>query len=412
MRFLFFLFSLTSLPFSRSHAQIDTKDSFTISGRIIGRDTGVVVLWYRDNNYFQRQKKISLEKGSFTWSGTVKSACEALLWTDTANKDFDDSSVIRFLLEPGITSIVYRTSNSTYTISGSAAENENEKWKRSNRNWLDITAYLQSSMNQLYREQRVNKIDLSDTIKVLSKRHDSIRTIIRGLDLDYIKSHPNSFLSVYLLDKHKRRLHLDTSIALYSLLSNEVKTSVLGFDVLSYVYPLTNDSSFRKENPMGDRAFTERLLKIQSAYDLSFTDTSGKQTSLTNYSGRPMVLTFWASWCAPCKESMPEWNRLAKQLKDSIQFLTVAVADNDKNWKKAIRDYRVKGDLLSSSNFSELAPVYCKVWSVPTYIFVNNRGQIINYDAPHPNDPAFQLMLENLLSDGNTGREAANRSKK
>ncbi|HTM93836.1 MAG TPA: TlpA disulfide reductase family protein [Flavisolibacter sp.] len=247
---------------------------------------------------------------------------------------------------------------------------------------------------------------------MLAKRHDSIRAIVRGLDVDYIKSHPNSFLSAYLLNKHQRRLHLDTSIALYSLLSNEVKISVLGFDVLSYVYPLTNDSNFRKENPMGDRAFTERLLKIQSVYDLSFTDTSGKQISLANYSGRPMVLTFWASWCGPCKESMPEWNRLAERFKDSIQFLTVAVADNDKNWKKAILDYKVKGDLLSSSNFIELAPVYCKVWRVPTYVFVNNRGQIINYDAPHPNDAAFQSMLKNLLSDGNNGRGAANRAKK
>ncbi|HTM93175.1 MAG TPA: DUF4369 domain-containing protein, partial [Flavisolibacter sp.] len=206
MRFLLFLFLLLLLPFLHSYSQTIAKDSFTVNGRIIGRDSGVVVLWYRDNNYFQRQKKLSLEKGCFTWSGSVKSACEAFLWTDTANKDFDDSTVVRFLLQPGTTSIVYHTSNSTYSISGSAAEDENKKWKDIKKSWLDTQTSLEWSMSQLYREQRVNKIDLGDTIKVLAKRRDSIRTIIRGLDVDYIKSHPNSFLSAYLLDKHLRRL--------------------------------------------------------------------------------------------------------------------------------------------------------------------------------------------------------------
>lgn len=412
MRFVLFLFLLLLLPFLHSYSQTIAKDSFTVNGRIIGRDSGVIILWYRDNNYFQRQKKLTLEKGSFTWSGSVKSACEALIWTDTTNKDFDDPSVIRFLLQPGTTTIVYHTNNSTYFISGSAAEDENQKWKEGKKTWLDIKTNLRASLYRLYKNIEANNVGVDDSIKLLVKSLDSIKTIVRALDVDYIKSHPNSFLSAYLLDNQNRFLNLDSAIALYSLLSNEVKTSVLGFDVLSYVYPLTNDSNFRKENPLGDRGFTERLLKIQSAYDLSFTDTSGKKIDLASYSGRPMVVTFWASWCGPCKESMPDWNRLAERLKDSIQFVTVAVADNEKNWKKAIKDYRVKGDLLSSANFNELGPVYCKVWKVPTYVFVNNRGQIINYDAPHPNDAAFQLMLKNLLSDGNNGREAANRAKK
>ena len=64
-----------------------------------------------------------LYKGEFQFSGTVNRACEALLWTNLKNRNFDDPSVIRFLLGPGKVDIRYRLDDALHPlIEGSKAQ--------------------------------------------------------------------------------------------------------------------------------------------------------------------------------------------------------------------------------------------------------------------------------------------------
>lgn len=42
-------------------------------------------------------------------------------------------------------------------------------------------------------------------------------------------------------------------------------------------------------------------------------DTQGYQKILQQYKGKPLVVTFWATWCEPCRDEYPMLNELAKQ---------------------------------------------------------------------------------------------------
>jgi thiol-disulfide isomerase/thioredoxin len=56
-------------------------------------------------------------------------------------------------------------------------------------------------------------------------------------------------------------------------------------------------------------------------------DAEGKPQSLAHWRGRhhPLLINFWASWCAPCREEMPRLNRLAlQQGSHGIQILGIA----------------------------------------------------------------------------------------
>lgn len=59
-----------------------------------------------------------------------------------------------------------------------------------------------------------------------------------------------------------------------------------------------------------------------------FADGQGRTQSLAPYAGKVLVLNFWATWCAPCREEMPGFVRLqARWREDGVQFIGLAHDD-------------------------------------------------------------------------------------
>lgn len=61
-------------------------------------------------------------------------------------------------------------------------------------------------------------------------------------------------------------------------------------------------------------------------WQLSFPDQRGQPQALSQWRGRVVVLNFWASWCAPCREEMPDFVALRTQHRSrGIEFVGIAV---------------------------------------------------------------------------------------
>jgi thiol-disulfide isomerase/thioredoxin len=66
-------------------------------------------------------------------------------------------------------------------------------------------------------------------------------------------------------------------------------------------------------------------------YAASFRDEAGQSQSLGQYQGRLLVLNFWATWCAPCREEMPGFARLHQRWRDhGVQFLGLSAEDGER----------------------------------------------------------------------------------
>jgi peroxiredoxin len=66
-------------------------------------------------------------------------------------------------------------------------------------------------------------------------------------------------------------------------------------------------------------------------FSLSLPDTSGQQQSLSQWRGKVVVINFWATWCAPCREEMPEFVRAQREFGPrGLQFVGIAVDEPDK----------------------------------------------------------------------------------
>lgn len=62
--------------------------------------------------------------------------------------------------------------------------------------------------------------------------------------------------------------------------------------------------------------------------DFSLSDTAGKKLSLKDFRGKIVMLNFWASWCAPCRDEMPAMESLYQEFRDhGFVVLSVNVRD-------------------------------------------------------------------------------------
>jgi peroxiredoxin len=79
------------------------------------------------------------------------------------------------------------------------------------------------------------------------------------------------------------------------------------------------------------------------APDFELADAAGKRWSLHALRGRPVLVSFWATWCPPCVEEMPSLEDLARRLGDRATILTISV---DESWD-AIRAFFPRGTPLT-----------------------------------------------------------------
>jgi thiol-disulfide isomerase/thioredoxin len=374
---------------------------FHIAGRLQGKDTGSVVLWFTNFANDLQADTVKLNQGAFSFSGSVRRASEALLWTeDPKNRSFDDPSVVRFILVPGELRISkIAGSKQRATISGSAPEIQKEKWD-------DVRAVYTEEEDSLFkvaaslRKLAENQPSVNKSLNLIYGRIDSIKAIVLRLDVGYIAQHPDSYLGGYLLVKRCRKLPIDSVMLFYKALADSVKKSSVGHRVLAYLYPLTNDSQFRIENPLIDIAFTDRLMAIRSINDFQLDDQTGKPVNFQAFSGKYLLLDVWASWCGPCIKNIPAWNELQKSYDTAlIQFVGVSMDKETEPWKRALSAHRPAGiQLIDTTSFSGLFSIYCKVLWVPMYIIVDPAGQIVNYDAPQPLEPELRKLLDKLIN--------------
>ncbi len=111
-------------------------------------------------------------------------------------------------------------------------------------------------------------------------------------------------------------------------------------------------------------------------YDvLTFLDVKNDQSNLNDYKGNLILLNFWATWCAPCKDEMPSLDKLQidKRL-DNLKIFPINVGqDNIEKSSKFFKDLGIKNLELYFDTSVTLAKKF-KLRGIPTSILINKDG--------------------------------------
>ncbi len=132
---------------------------------------------------------------------------------------------------------------------------------------------------------------------------------------------------------------------------------------------------------------------VSALPEFNLPDLSDRQHNISEWSGKILVINFWATWCPPCLKEIPDFVTLQEQYAaKGLQFIGIAIED-----KQAVAEYAAKTKinypvLLGGDNGIALAhQLGNNVDAVPYTLIVDKQGQII---YQHPGELAKDKILE------------------
>jgi peroxiredoxin len=113
-----------------------------------------------------------------------------------------------------------------------------------------------------------------------------------------------------------------------------------------------------------------------AASDLELPDLSGRPVRLRDFRGRVVLLNFWATWCAPCREEMPALETLARELGPrGLTVVGVNFKESRQEVEAFVQEHKLAFPMLLDGA-GEVAQRY-QVFALPVTFLVDRRGMVV-----------------------------------
>lgn len=117
----------------------------------------------------------------------------------------------------------------------------------------------------------------------------------------------------------------------------------------------------------------------EMAPDFTLKNIKGKGVSLKSLRGKWVVLDFWATWCGPCKVSMPHLKEYYKKYAGKFEVIGIVGSSKEEDWKVMVNDLELPWiNVINPQDAPEKDDVL-KLYDIsafPTYIIIDKEGKI------------------------------------
>ena len=117
--------------------------------------------------------------------------------------------------------------------------------------------------------------------------------------------------------------------------------------------------------------------KDLKVYDnVNFLDKNDKEINIKEFNGNLLLLNFWATWCAPCKEEMPSLDRL--QINKNLSNLKIFAINISQESKKKVDSFFKDLNVKNFDSYFDVPTTLAKTFSlrgVPTSILIDKDGK-------------------------------------
>lgn len=177
----------------------------------------------------------------------------------------------------------------------------------------------------------------------------------------YVRENPGSVISANILDVYKTTWGRSVARDLFEPMSAEIKKSHYGKNIETYLI-------LNKDLKIGDQFV-----------DFKLPNTDGEQVKASDFSGKYLLIEFWASWCGPCRSENPALVKLYNEYSaKGFEILAVSLDREKDAWLGAIKKdelpWKNVGDL--EGDMTPPAIIY-GVSAIPDNVLIDPSGKII-----------------------------------
>lgn len=377
----FTLAAFIGLPgFAQSNKVLD----FSIKGKINGKKTGYVYLSYPLGEKYKTDSA-AIKNGTFAFKGKLNEPVMASLSGEGNIRNMDDPNATTFFIDPGKMDLTVNYGAFKDAVLKGAPTNDD--YEALEKQKAPIRKEMEPVLEAYKKEKDHEKAAaIREQFEPFNERTDKI-------DEAFINSHPDSYVSAYLMRFKVGSLSLASAKEIYNAWTDRIKQSATGKEVHKEILELES----------GSPGATAKVF--------SKNDINGERLSLSDYKGKKYVLIdFWASWCVPCRKGNPHLLSLYSKYKDKGLEI-IGISDDDSNhaaWKKAVEQDKIGVWKHVLRGLKRTAKGYDKseditegygIHSLPTKILIDKNGIIIGrYGGGGENDEAMDKKMAEIFN--------------
>lgn len=241
----------------------------------------------------------------------------------------------------------------------------------------DILAIYSTVYPRYPQEECIKQYNHYYPVKANAERQiDSVR-------LAFIRQHPTSPLSLYLAEK---------------LLNTKFTRTQAEVEELASLGAAATDSS-RQAHLAHYAQIAEKTYKDISYHDLELIDPAGKTVKLSDLiqAGNYTFIDFWASWCKPCRATIPTVREIYKQNSHKpLNLISISIDSKQADWKQAMQEENMPWQqaLTSSKESSDAAIQYYQINTIPSFVLISPQGKVVFYTK---DIDAMRYTIEQLI---------------
>lgn len=118
---------------------------------------------------------------------------------------------------------------------------------------------------------------------------------------------------------------------------------------------------------------------VAPLFSVTLHDLDNQPARLANYKGKPLIVNFWARWCAPCREEIPEFIRLQEEQRGKLEILGIALEDDAAAVREFARQYHINYPLFLAreKGMALMQAVDNQRGGLPFTVVINRQGKVV-----------------------------------
>jgi thiol-disulfide isomerase/thioredoxin len=143
---------------------------------------------------------------------------------------------------------------------------------------------------------------------------------------------------------------------------------------------------------------------------ITLANLEGKPTALASFAGRPLLVNFWATWCAPCRREIPLLNKIRTQRKSqNAEIVGIAVDFKDDVVKYTEKTHIGYPLLIGEEDGLAAAEAFGMGMAFPFSVFVDSQNRILTIKIGELHEDEANFAFDRLrdIDNGVLTREAA-----